>query len=357
VFANRVVRLSPSAPNYFFLMNDKRSSEKPIVPPVEFSEYIGSLLTSCLQGLIKSTSDDDVLAKKLAGLEAEVRKGKRISPSIDLEKEIEEFFDRNLFKHKLLREEKNIVKSMALEIVDTIKSIVPDSTGFESSSAQFLENIESADSIQAILKLKNTFIEEIKKVREGSRALQDELEDQRKTSVILAEKLEQSEAQALVDPLTKVLNRAAYNMRIGQMVQEYKRYKEEWALLTLDIDYFKKFNDEFGHQLGDNVLKSVAGTVKNCIRVSDRVFRYGGEEFVVLLGRINSQIATHLAEKICQAVERSYFVHGDKKLKVTVSIGGAIIATDDNELSIFERADKAMYQAKNNGRNQVVMDL
>ena len=283
------------APNYFFLMNDKRSSEKPIVPPDKSSEFERNLFTSCLQGLTESISTDVVLSKKLADLEAEVLKGESISSPIDLEKEI--------------------------------------------------------------VKLNSIFIEEIKKIRESSRTLQDELEDQRRTSITLAEKLEQSQAQALVDPLTKVLNRAAYNMRIGQMVQEYKRYKEEWALLTLDIDHFKKFNDEFGHQLGDNVLKLVASTVKNCIRVSDRVFRYGGEEFVVLLGRINSEIATHLAEKICQTVERSYFVHGDKKLKVTVSIGGAIIATGDNELSIFERADKAMYQAKNNGRNQVVMDL
>ena len=283
------------APNYFFLMNDKRSSEKPIVPPDKSSEFERNLFTSCLQGLTESISTDVVLSKKLADLEAEVLKGESISSPIDLGKEI--------------------------------------------------------------VKLNSIFIEEIKKIRESSRTLQDELEDQRRTSITLAEKLEQSQAQALVDPLTKVLNRAAYNMRIGQMVQEYKRYKEEWALLTLDIDHFKKFNDEFGHQLGDNVLKSVAGTVKNCIRVSDRVFRYGGEEFVVLLGRINSEIATHLAEKICQTVERSYFVHGDKKLKVTVSIGGAIIDADDDELSIFERADKAMYQAKNNGRNQVVMDL
>ena len=290
------VRLPLSAaPNYFFLMNDKRSSEKPIVPPDKSSEFERNLFTSCLQGLTESISTDVVLSKKLADLEAEVLKGESISSPIDLGKEI--------------------------------------------------------------VKLNSIFIEEIKKIRESSRTLQDELEDQRRTSITLAEKLEQSQAQALVDPLTKVLNRAAYNMRIGQMVQEYKRYKEEWALLTLDIDHFKKFNDEFGHQLGDNVLKSVAGTVKNCIRVSDRVFRYGGEEFVVLLGRINSEIATHLAEKICQAVGGSFFVHGDQKLKVTVSIGGAIIDADDDELSIFERADKAMYQAKNNGRNQVVMDL
>ena len=304
------VRLSPSAPNYFNVMTDKYSSEKPITAPDEYSERVESFFISFIQGLIKTTSDDGLLVKKLAK-----------------------------------------------EMVDTIKAIVPNSKVFETSINDFLKNIGRADNIQTIVKLKNIFVEEINKVHDDSRTLKDELEEHRRTSIVLAEKLEQSEAQALVDPLTKVLNRAAYNMRIGQMVQEFKRYKEEWALLTLDIDHFKKFNDEFGHQLGDNVLKLVASTVKNCIRISDRIFRYGGEEFVVLLGRVNTEIATHLAEKICNEVEKSHLMCGDKKLKVTVSIGGAIITTDDTELSIFERADKAMYRAKNNGRNQVVMDL
>jgi diguanylate cyclase (GGDEF)-like protein len=109
--------------------------------------------------------------------------------------------------------------------------------------------------------------------------------------------------------------------------------------------------------LGDKVLKSVAGAVRNSIRVSDQIFRYGGEEFVVLLSRVNAKIASQLAEKICREIERDYFVHGKKELKVTISIGGSIITQDDTELSLFKRADKALYRAKNNGRNQVVMDL
>ena len=142
-----------------------------------------------------------------------------------------------------------------------------------------------------------------------------------------------------------------------QLTHEFKRYNEEWALLVPDIDRFKKFNDDFGHKLGDKVLKSVAGTVRDTIRVSDQIFRYGGEEFVVILSRINAKTATKLAEKICRQIEKDYFVDGDKKLQVTISIGGAIITKDDTEMSLFERADKAMYRAKNNGRNQVVMDL
>ena len=139
------------------------------------------------------------------------------------------------------------------------------------------------------------------------------------------------------------------------MIHEFKRYKEEWALLILDIDHFKKFNDDYGHQLGDKVLKSVAGTVRDSIRVSDQIFRYGGEEFVVILSRVNNKTTPQLAEKICREVERDYFVHNEQKLKVTISIGGAVVTDNDTEQSLFERADKAMYKAKHTGRNRVVM--
>ena len=207
------------------------------------------------------------------------------------------------------------------------------------------------------MKLKDVFVEEMQKVKEHSHTLNEELEEHKKNSLILAEKLEQSQAQALVDPLTNVLNRSAYNLKMVQLTHEFKRYNEEWALLMLDIDRFKKFNDDFGHKLGDKVLKSVAGTVSDSIRASDQIFRYGGEEFVVILSRINAKTATQLAVKICRQVEKDCFVDGDKKFHVTISIGGTIISKDDTEMSLFERADKAKYRAKNNGRNQVVMAL
>ncbi len=315
------------------------------------------MLVSCIQGLNKSLSTKDKLLKKLKDLEVVVRKGVRISPATGLGKEIEEFFDRLIMEQKFLQEEKDIVKIMLLEVAETITSMLSNSSGFETNIGTCAKNIKSAENIQDILKLKDVFLGEMQKVREHSHTLNDELAEHKKNSTLLAEKLEQSQAQALVDPLTNVLNRSAYNLKMVQLTHEFKRYNEEWALLVLDIDHFKKFNDDFGHKLGDKVLKSVAGTVRDTIRVSDQIFRYGGEEFVVILGRINAKTATQLAEKICRQVEKDYFVDGDKKFQVTISIGGAIISKDDTEMSLFERADKAMYRAKNNGRNQVVMAL
>jgi diguanylate cyclase len=326
-------------------------------PPVEFTERIARLLLSFISGLNRSLPAEDSLCKQLNGMETVIRKGVRISPVTELDKDVEDYFGRLILEQKFVDGEKDIVKTMVLEVVETIVSMMKSSGNFDGSIGECTEKIQDAETIQDILKVKDYLVVEMQKVREQSHTLHEELEKHRAATETLSKKLEESEAKALVDSLTNVLNRNAYNLKIGQLVHEYKRYKEEWALLVLDIDLFKKFNDTYGHKTGDKVLKSVAATVLNSIRASDHLFRYGGEEFVVILGRINKETTKILSEKIRKEVERDYFVDGDNKLKVTMSIGAAIITPEDTETSLFERADKALYQAKQNGRNQVLVDI
>ena len=326
-------------------------------PPTEFTARIARLLLSFISGLSQSLPAEDSLHKQLNAMAAVIRKEVRISPATELDKDVEDYFGRLILDQKFIDGEKDIVKTMVLEAVETIRAMMESSGNFDVSIGDFTEKIQAAETIQEILKVKDYLVIEMQKVREHSHTLHDELEKHRTATETLSKKLEESEAKALVDALTNVLNRNAYNMKIGELVHEYKRYKEEWALLVLDIDHFKKFNDTYGHKTGDKVLKSVAATVSNSIRVSDHIFRYGGEEFVVILSRINKETTKNLSEKIRREVERDYFVDGDNELKVTMSIGAAIITPEDTEASLFERADKALYQAKQNGRNQTLLDI
>jgi diguanylate cyclase len=216
-----------------------------------------------------------------------------------------------------------------------------------------IEEIQAAGNIDDILALKDGIIAEIKKVRISSQSIKKELNEYRRTTQSLSSKLEQTEAKALVDALTNVLNRNAYNMKISQMIREFSRVNEPFCLLVIDIDHFKKFNDQYGHKAGDRVLRSVAASVQESLRASDLVFRYGGEEFVVILGGADLGIAAKLAEKVRQGVEKDYYIDKEKNMKVTVSLGVACVQPEDTELSLFERADKALYVAKRKGRNQV----
>ena len=326
-------------------------------PPTEFTARIARLLLSFISGLSQSLPAEDSLHKQLNAMAAVIRKEVRISPATELDKDVEDYFGRLILDQKFIDGEKDIVKTMVLEAVETIRAMMESSGNFDVSIGDFTEKIQAAETIQEILKVKDYLVIEMQKVREHSHTLHDELEKHRTATETLSKKLEESEARALVDALTNVLNRNAYNLKIGELVHEYKRYKEEWALLVLDIDHFKKFNDTYGHKTGDKVLKSVAATVSNSIRVSDHIFRYGGEEFVVILSRINKETTKTLSEKIRREVERDYFVDGDNELKVTMSIGAAIFTPEDTEASLFERADKALYQAKQNGRNQTLLDI
>jgi diguanylate cyclase len=326
-------------------------------PTTEFTAQIARLLLSFISGLSQSLSAEDSLHKQLNVMAAVIRKEVCISPATELDKDVEDYFGRLILDQKFIDGEKDIVKTMVLEVAETIRVMMGSSGNFDVSIEDCTDKIQGAETIQEILKIKDYLVNEMQKVREHSHTLHDVLEKHRTAIETLSKKLEESEAKALVDALTNVLNRNAYNMKIGELVHEYKRYKEEWALLVLDIDHFKKFNDTYGHKIGDKVLKSVAATVSNSIRVSDHIFRYGGEEFVVILSRINKETTKNLSEKIRREVERNYLVDGDNELKVTMSIGAAIITSEDTEASLFERADKALYQAKQNGRNQILLDI
>lgn len=159
---------------------------------------------------------------------------------------------------------------------------------------------------------------------------------------------------ALRDPLTGVQNRAALDSALPREVELSSRQHAPLSLMVLDLDNFKRFNDEYGHSFGDAVLKSVADATANTVRRSDLLFRFGGEEFVVVAAHTTTEGATLLAERIRENVMGLATIRGIET-RVTVSVGVATLRNDEHADDLFERADQAMYRAKQNGRNRVVV--
>ena len=158
---------------------------------------------------------------------------------------------------------------------------------------------------------------------------------------------------ALQDPLTNAGNRKALENAIQREQHLVERYETSFSLLMIDIDYFKKVNDQYGHGAGDRTLQKVSQTIMEVIRQSDQLFRYGGEEFVVLLNNSDVNNASFMAERIRQAIEQIVTMCDTVPIKVTVSIGVANFNQKECVDQLFSRADKALYIAKGNGRNQV----
>ncbi|MFT6899806.1 MAG: diguanylate cyclase (GGDEF)-like protein [Paraglaciecola sp.] len=172
------------------------------------------------------------------------------------------------------------------------------------------------------------------------------LEDRVKSRTIELEKL------ANTDALTGLSNRRATIHTLEKEIERSQRYACDVSILMLDVDYFKQINDSFGHQVGDEVLASIADILVATCRQTDHVGRYGGEEFLIILPETNQQAATDLAERIRRGVNS---LPNSTQKPITCSIGVASLALDLTMNDFIKQADDAMYQAKNLGRDRVVL--
>ncbi|MCD8522207.1 MAG: diguanylate cyclase [Saccharospirillaceae bacterium] len=161
--------------------------------------------------------------------------------------------------------------------------------------------------------------------------------------------------ESTTDALTRVRNRRYFDQRFYTLYQDAFRQQTSLALLLIDIDHFKQFNDTYGHQLGDTVLQKVAKCMQQAIkRPQDSVYRYGGEEFAILLPNTDAQGALQVAEQLRARIDRLRITHQHQQLSVTASIGlcAAVPLGREQQELLYQQADKALYQAKTQGRNR-----
>ena len=154
------------------------------------------------------------------------------------------------------------------------------------------------------------------------------------------------------DGLTGLLNRNALNHLLPKEIKRSQRNDVPLALLFLDLDRFKAINDRYGHQAGDHLLKQVSILLESSVRDSDSVFRYGGEEFIILLPATDLDGARRVSQKVLGNIQSMGFSLNDQTLKITTSVGVTTLQHDDAQ-SLIDRADQAMYQAKQSGRDRV----
>lgn len=165
---------------------------------------------------------------------------------------------------------------------------------------------------------------------------------------------QQAIRMAHTDPLTNVRNRSAFDDTILREFQLAKRKQSALSIIFLDIDHFKHLNDTYGHACGDFALAAVASWVKEALRGSDIVFRYGGEEFVIILSDAHKEGAAMIAERIRHEIDTHSLLFEGHQLHITASLGTSTLSNEDATVSnLVQRADHAMYIAKQNGRNQV----
>lgn len=160
---------------------------------------------------------------------------------------------------------------------------------------------------------------------------------------------------ALRDPLTNTGNRIAMDQTLEREVEMSRRHLQPLSLLMLDIDHFKHINDNHGHSAGDEVLKAVAASIKSQLRNVDMVFRFGGEEFLILLSNTGREAAAMVGERLRFAVQAEDYSTDGKSIELTVSLGCSTLLPGESAESLLRRADSALYVAKREGRNRLAM--
>jgi len=159
---------------------------------------------------------------------------------------------------------------------------------------------------------------------------------------------------AIIDSLTKVFNRRYYLERFKEELQRSRKFKYKFSCLMIDIDYFKDYNDRYGHIVGDAILRELAKTIQQNIRQVDLMGRYGGEEFSLILSQTDKETVRFAAERIRRAIEDKRIRAYDEELKITVSIGISTFPFDGKDIkTLIDKADAALYRAKETGRNRV----
>lgn len=249
---------------------------------------------------------------------------------------------------RLSQEIKGVAGMLATQIEST--------ASYSSSLGEAQAALVDAQDSGAVETIVQGLITATRETERTNRDLEGQLAESRRQIAELQESLEAIRYESLVDDLTTLANRKHFDQSLDRLVAEAQQTDVPFSLLFTDIDHFKKFNDTYGHQTGDQVLRLVALALKQNIKGQDIACRFGGEEFAVLLPRTDLAQSVVVAEHIREAVFSKELVKrstGENLGRITISIGVAEWRRGDTLQSIVERADVCLYAAKRGGRNMV----
>ena len=212
---------------------------------------------------------------------------------------------------------------------------------------------------RALQSMARRLLAETKLMRDANHQLEQKLEASRDDIAALQRDLDDVRREAMLDPLTKIFNRKYFDEGLVKAFAGADTASSPLCLMLLDIDNFKRFNDTWGHQTGDQVLRLVAMTLKSNIKGKDMAARYGGEEFAAILPHTDLEGAIIVADNIRKAIQAKELLKrstNEKLGRITASFGVASFRSDDTPSTLIERADRSLYAAKHAGRNKVVSE-
>ena len=248
---------------------------------------------------------------------------------------------------------------LANEIFLSMQDTLEDTSTFEKSIEKSFSDLEKIDdeglTFDELLRLVHNFVKESKAIKNSTSYFNDQLNAASNEISSLKEKLEQVQKDALRDSLSGLLNRGAFDKDIAAYCSSKQSYP--LCLILIDIDNFKKLNDDYGHIFGDMVIKAIAKKLQSSCREGIAAYRYGGEEFAILVPNKTLPIARQFAETVRRSIEKITVTDkrsGKKVKNMSASFGVSLFTEGENPISLIDSADQQLYKAKKLGKNRVM---
>ncbi len=276
--------------------------------------------------------------------------------------DIETLYEAHLGNNQFTDQAERTGQSVLLEIGQVMEMLdlaLGSTTKYGQSLEAFSKDLAGPVDRNRVREVLESLVGATRDVTETNETLEARLKETRNEIETLRETLEAVRIESLTDPLTGISNRKHFEEMLVKAIELAGAQKQPLALIIIDIDHFKRFNDTYGHLTGDQVLKLVGVTMRECVKETGTLARFGGEEFGVLLPDVRLQAARAAAEQIRENVMRRELVKrstGESLGKVTISLGIAAFRKGDTAVSLLERADQCMFVAKRAGRNRTVTD-
>ncbi len=303
------------------------------------------------------------LGEELSTIRNVLKQNPQSLNSKEFQEKIKTFVDRRIEEDRTEIIEKvgslnNILQSIGERISDIAASSQSSSAKVQSIKNDLKNvnlNANSIDHVKSMLiEIAGALEIESKELGLEMNSKQATISELQNRVTSLEKELEAAKLESKEDFLTKVATKRALMSEIQRIEEAYKRYGTDYSICFVDIDFFKKINDTYGHEAGDVILSAVAQVLKKNARKVDFVGRYGGEEFVILLPSTSLKDGVRFGEKLRSMIENFKFIYKNERIKVTISSGVATRSANLSDTMTLEAADKMLYSAKEGGRNQVM---
>ena len=273
-----------------------------------------------------------------------------ISEAIELVENSDDLFE-NYSKHKknfedLSEIEKEKYKELAIESINSYSSTNSNFDKITKEHQQKLNSLEEQPRIDM-----ESIQDKFKDIQEHLKSEVDKANEEIKR---LRQKVKHLQEESNLDPLTKTLNRRALKKYLSNVCNK-QNFRHELHLLVIDLDDFKLINDKYGHIAGDKILIFISNMLKHILRDGDKIFRYGGEEFIIILNRISKEQCETITKRLISQISSNKLLYKGESIKVTVSIGSTTFKVGDTPESLIHRADEALYEAKRTGKNKHII--